>query len=84
MQEYRYETLDYIVTNQRWKNSITNAESQEGPNINSDHYPVIATINIRFKAIRKMQKTDEFVQFIPAEEQQWKKYNTELYQKKKH
>ena len=48
-----HEQLDYIMTNQRWKNSITNADSDTTANINSDHFPVVATINLK---LRKQNK----------------------------
>ena len=44
-----HEQLDYIMTNQRWKNSITNAESDTKANINSDHFPVVATISFKLR-----------------------------------
>ena len=48
-----HEQLDYIMTNQRWNNSITNAESNTKANNNSDHFPVVATNNFK---LRKQNK----------------------------
>ena len=45
----KHEQLDYIITTNRWKNSIRNAESDANANIDSDHFPVTTTINVRLK-----------------------------------
>ena len=45
-----HEQLDYIVTAKRWRNAITNAESDTKANIDSDHYPVLAKATLRLKA----------------------------------
>ena len=42
--------IDYIAIQHRWKNSITNIESDSKANVTSDHYPLIATIKIKLKA----------------------------------
>ena len=42
-----HEQIDYIVTPKRWRNAITNAESDTKANIDSDHYPVIAQATLR-------------------------------------
>ena len=44
-----HEQLDYIVTTKRWRNSITDAESDTGANIDTDHYPVTGTIRIKLR-----------------------------------
>ena len=40
-----HEQLDYIITPRRWRNTVSNAESNSTANIDSDHFPVIADIN---------------------------------------
>ena len=35
-----YEVLDYVLSAQRWKNSIQDIESDPYPNIYTDHYPL--------------------------------------------
>lgn len=45
-----YEVLDYFLTPNRWKNIVTNIESDTQANITSDHFPIWAQINIRLKA----------------------------------
>ena len=47
-----HEQIDFIIAARRWRNSVTNAESDAGANIDSDHYPVIATLRIKLKAIQ--------------------------------
>ena len=34
-----HEQNDYILTQNRWKNTVKNAESDTNANIDSDHYP---------------------------------------------
>ena len=34
------DVVDYIVTTKGWRNSIADAESDTGANIDTDHYPV--------------------------------------------
>ena len=46
----RYETLDYILVPERWKNSIKNVEADKDTPIYSDHIALIATIQIKLKA----------------------------------
>ena len=48
-----HEQIDYIAVQQRWKNSVLDAESDTNANIKSDHYPVIATIRIKLRATKK-------------------------------
>ena len=37
-----YDTLDYILIQQRWRNAVTNVESYMDSGINSDHYPLLS------------------------------------------
>ena len=46
----RYETLDYILVPERWKNSIKNVEADKDTPIYSDHIALIATTQIKLKA----------------------------------
>ena len=46
----RYETLDYILTQNRWKNN-KNVEIDPYTNIDTDHLTLIADIEIKLKAI---------------------------------
>ena len=53
-----YETLDFILVPERWKNSVLDAESDTTGFLPSDHYPVIAKIRINLKA----EKPQNFLQ----------------------
>ena len=50
-----YDQLDYILIPNRWKNGITNAESDMEANIDSDHFPVWAAccFNLKKPASRR-------------------------------
>ena len=48
-----HEQIDYILTTERWKNSVKNVESDCEANIHSDHYPVWAEIQMKLKAMKK-------------------------------
>ena len=45
-----YETLDYVITPERWKNCVKNVETDKDTNVYSDHITLIATIQIKLKA----------------------------------
>ena len=45
-----HEQLDYTLAMKRWRNSVTNAESDTKANVNTDHYPVTMRIRIKLKA----------------------------------
>ena len=46
----KYDTLDFILVPQRWRNSIRDVENDIDSGINSDHYPLIAKVHIRLRA----------------------------------
>ena len=48
--------IDFILINNRWKNSITNAESDTRANINTDHFPLIFVTGIKLKNIKARGK----------------------------
>ena len=47
--ENTHEQIDYIITTRRWRNAITNVETDTKANINTDHYPVIADVTVRLR-----------------------------------
>ncbi len=51
--EYRYETLDYLTIGNRWKHAVLDIESTGGAKTITDHYPIVAKLQIRRKAILK-------------------------------
>lgn len=48
--------IDYILINNRYKNSVKSTKTYPGADINSDHNPVIAKLNIKMKKIERSQK----------------------------
>ena len=57
--KYKFETLDYVTTHDKWKNTIKNIESDmKGKLIkaNADHFPLNDTISIRLKGMKKKQQ----------------------------
>ena len=51
--DIRRNQLDYILVNQRFKNSVKQARAYPGADINSDHNPVIMKMNIKLKKTKK-------------------------------
>ena len=49
----KYEVLEYVLVEERWRNTITNIEADPMPNINSDHYPIIVTMQLKLQASYK-------------------------------
>ena len=64
------------MTSKRWKNSVLNVESDTGANIDSDHYPVTATIKIKLKAVQGAHRTR--TKYDICNETQWEEYNAEI------
>ena len=48
-----FEQIDYVATTNRWKNAVVDVEADTTANINSDHYPIVATLRIKLKALHK-------------------------------
>ena len=53
---FAYEQIDYITCTHRWKNTVKHAESDTTANIDSDHYPAWAAIQIIFIRLLKWPK----------------------------
>jgi len=49
--------IDYITINSRFRGSIRSAKSYPGADCGSDHNPVISTLQVRLKKIRKHKPT---------------------------
>ena len=45
--------IDFIAVSSRFRNGILNCKTYPGADVNSDHVPVVCTVRIKFKAIRK-------------------------------
>ena len=47
--------IDYIMINQRFRNSVKQVKTYPGTDINSDHNPVVMKIDIKLKIMKKNQ-----------------------------
>ncbi len=47
----RYEQIDCIIAPRRWKNSVLDTYADTDANVKSDHYPVVAKLRVRLKAV---------------------------------
>ena len=72
----RYHQIDFIINNQRWKNTCTNCWTDTNTDLDSDHYPVIATFKT---TLAKPKKTDHITNtyWNPTQEQ-IEQYNSTL------
>lgn len=50
-----FEQMGFILIQKRWRNGVLNAEADGDANINSDLYPVCATIEIKLKQTQNKQ-----------------------------
>jgi hypothetical protein len=48
--------IDFVIVSHRWRNSITDVESDTRANLNTDHFPFSFTIRIKLKQIQKEGK----------------------------
>ncbi|XP_030757748.1 craniofacial development protein 2-like [Sitophilus oryzae] len=48
--------IDFILINDRFKNCVKSAKTYPGADVNSDHNPVVASIEITFKKLKKPSK----------------------------
>ena len=71
-----YEMVDYITVKTRWKNAVTNAESDPWANIPSDHYPVWANVRIKLKATVNHGKQRN--KYLTCNELERSRYNDHL------
>ena len=50
---YKYETLDYVCIQHRWRNGCTNVENDLTCKISTDHLPLIADFRFKLKKLRE-------------------------------
>lgn len=48
--------IDFILINKRFRRSITSAKTFPGADINSDHNPVVATLQVKLKVLKKTKR----------------------------
>ena len=51
-----HEQIDFILTTQRWQNTVTDAEADNNANINTDHNPVKIKTRLKLKGTIKKGK----------------------------
>ena len=74
-----HEQIEYIIITKRWRNAITNAESDTHANIDSDHYPVKATMQVRLN--KEMNVTNcKRERYESCNKEQREALNTEIIQ----
>jgi len=53
--------IDYIMINERYRSSVSNARAYPGADANSDHNPVIANIKNYLRALKHLKRKPKFV-----------------------
>ena len=72
----RFDTIDYLITTRRWRNSFKNAYTDIHAGIDTDHYPLIAEVHVNLKAnYRPAVQRHKYVQ---CTDEQRQGYNTAL------
>ena len=52
----KYSQVDYVLTKTRWRNAIKYIETDIRCPIDSDHFPLSATIRVKFQKQEKLNK----------------------------
>ena len=61
--------IDFLTINRRFRNSVNQVKTYPGADCNSDHVPVVATVMIKLKNLRKsVPKTKRQLQLLKTEE----------------
>ncbi|KAG1671332.1 Craniofacial development protein 2 [Nymphon striatum] len=71
--------IDYIIINQRFRNTVKQVKTYPGADINSDHNPVVMKMNIKLKKMKKKhQKREQPDLNLLRQEEYRKKFNVEI------
>ena len=70
--------IDYIMINTRFRNSVKQAKTYPGADIGSDHNPVVATVKINLKRIKKKVNMEQFNLDMLKDEQMRQQYAVEV------
>ena len=62
------------MINTRFRNSIKQTKTYPGADIGSDHNPVVATVKINLKRIKKKEKMEQFNLDMLKDEHMWQQY----------
>jgi len=76
----RYETIDYILSTNAWKNTVKDATTDNLSGINTTHLPVIAKIKIQLNSQfnNKKQTQTHKISYNPCTEEDRYRYNEAL------
>ena len=74
---HRYETLDYCLIQDRWKNAAKDSESDVTANIDSDHFPLKTTFKFKLK-VEPTKKKNNRNKYLICNEAQQTSPNTQL------
>ena len=70
--------IDYILVSQRYRNSLKQGKTYPGADVNSDHNPVIAKIEIKLKNLRQFKRKEQLDLNLLKQESIKNKYNVEV------
>ena len=71
--------IDYIMINNRHKNSVMNVKTYPGADAASDHNPVMMKIRVKLKRKLKSKYEEQYDWNMPKDMQIREKYNIEVY-----
>ena len=70
--------IDYIMINTRFRNSVKQTKTYPGADIGSDHNPVVATVKINLKRIKKKENMEQFNLDMLKDEHMRQQYAVEV------
>ena len=70
--------IDYIMINTRFRNSVKQTKTHPGADIGSDHNPVVATVKITLKRIKKKENMEQFNLDMLKDEHMRQQYAVEV------
>ena len=70
--------IDYIVFDERFRDCIKQAKTYPGPDMSSDHNPVVVKINMKLKRTNSTKRSEQLELNLLKEETYKNKYNVEV------
>ena len=70
--------IDYIMINTRFRNSVKQTKTYPGADIGSDHNPVVATVKINLKRIKKKENMEQYNLDMLKDEHMRQQYAVEV------
>ena len=81
IQRGTHEQIDFILINRRYRNMVTNAESDSKANIESDHYPVWAEAGLLLKREAKAEEKEARKRMKVMTKEEKEEWNKKLKQR---